>query len=275
MAELLQNQNLNLLSNFPKYEVAIPFDTTERFLGSNLSRIMDVVRKMPDTFGLCGVIAMHTNGMLTNPTNWSDITYDPLELKKMFDKWQEKGEGISAWTWFNNSFKDRLTGGPNDFAVVSQSSLDLITPKLGDSDFVVSELRNIYDAIPFQQANTGRTTVLPVNDIEPLLVGKNDGNAIAVLCNYPKQNGTHTHWLSAKPTTTGDVLISGDLTPFSVDAFGIHVPKGDLLKAISQVIGSKPTTSLTNVLAQHEQSEIGRKLHNDKMFLSNFVRRAF
>lgn len=70
-------------------------------------------------------------------------------------------------------------------------------------------------------------------------------------------------------------LISGDLKPFGIDAIGINVPTQDVLNAITKVIGASPTTKLTKALAQHEQGDQGRNLHNEKMFLSNFVRRAF
>lgn len=40
---------------------------------------------MPDSFGLCGVIAGHALGLLTNKSNWLDVDYDLLKLKNSFD----------------------------------------------------------------------------------------------------------------------------------------------------------------------------------------------
>ena len=61
--------------------------------------------------------------------------------------------------------------------------------------------------------------------------------------------------------------------PFGIHALGIEVPIEDTLQAIDRVIGASPTTNLTSVLAESNKSDRG--LHNDKMFLMNFVRRQF
>lgn len=102
---------------------------------------------------------------------------------------------------------------------------------------------------------------------------KNEGIDIAVLCNYPVQNGIHTHWLAARQLDGNKLLIVGDLKPFGIRAVGISVPINDVLEAMGRVIGATPTTNLTQVLA--ESSGKDRGLLNAKMFLVNFVRRRF
>jgi hypothetical protein len=304
----------NRALNFPRYDIAIPIEGCEEKVGKNFSAIMAKVREMSDTFGLCGVLSMHVNGLLTNPQNWMDVQYDPIELKRMFDKWSISQEGESAFTWFDRSYKNRLTDGPNDFAVVEHSKLDSILTILSEYNSTVFSANDWQNALTFnkqqatsnkqqatsnkqqatsnkqqatsnkQQATNNIVTknnglvLIDTHSFEEILnaSGQYDGMAVAVLCEYPVQKGTHTHWLSAKPTIDqNQILISGDLKPFGIDALSINVPTGDVLNAMTNVIGTSPTTALTTVLAQHEQNEQGRNLHNEKIFLSNLVRRAF
>src|SRR5688500_807767 len=86
----------NLRLNFPRYEIAIPFDGSETQFGKNFRNISERVNKMPDTFGLCGVLAMTANGLIANKSKWIDVDYDPVSLKTMFDNWWKTREGDSA-----------------------------------------------------------------------------------------------------------------------------------------------------------------------------------
>src|SRR5688500_6744591 len=84
-AEVIVDRNLRL--NFPRYEIAIPFDESDRIFGANFSQIAERASKLPDTFGLCGVMAVTANGLMANRPSWEDVNYDPEELKTKFDSW--------------------------------------------------------------------------------------------------------------------------------------------------------------------------------------------
>lgn len=143
----------NLELNFPRHNIAIPISGSGEKLGQNFEKIMTSVQTMTDRFGLCGVIAMHVNGLLTNPKNWSDISYDPVVLKQMFDKWRATGEGESAWTWFDKNYRNKLTGGPNDFAVIDHNKIEAVLPSLAPYQPKVFNADSWQEALVFQQAN--------------------------------------------------------------------------------------------------------------------------
>ena len=269
-------ESQNRLINFPSYEVKYTVDNCEQIFGENFTRIMRTVRDMPDTFGLCGVLAMHINGLLANPSNWDDISYNPKELKQKFDLWWQNKVGESAWTWFDNNYKNRLTGGPNDFAIVSRLSSGDITSKLSDYNPIAFDIKEYEEALNCQSSKTNGVVIIGMDTIGDIFqyTESNVGFSVAVLCQYALQNGTHTHWLSAR-YINDEVLVSGNLKPFGIDAVSILVPSDKLLLPIQSVIGATPTTLLTKTLANHENSDQGRNLHNEKMFLSNMVRRVF
>jgi hypothetical protein len=242
---------------------------------------------MPDTFGLCGVLAMTANGLLANKNNWKDVDYDPGLLKTMFDKWWKTREGDSAWMWFDKKYGNKLKGGPNDFAILTSGQIQNIGPvlehaKINRKVFPSSRWR---EALSEQDSNRLKTDpkekpliIVETNNLVDLYdqFGVNEGMGIAALCEYPIQKGTHTHWLAARKQPNSDkLLVVGDLKPFGIPAVGIEVPYEDALQAMNRVVGASPTTNLTTVLAEKELSLEGRNLHDDKMFKVNFVRRLF
>lgn len=276
----------NLQLNFPRHEIAIPFEESEITFSPNFRKIAEKVNKMPDTFGLCGVLAVTANGLLANRERWQDVDYNPDELKTMFDKWWPTRQGDSAWMWFDKTHKNKFKEGPNDFAVLTDAQLNKVTPRLDELKLkrAVFDHTRWKDALKAQQAN--RFVTNPDEKLDLIAVTTpslsnvfdqledNEGVDIAVLCEYPIQKGTHTHWLAArKQSDRGKVLIAGDLKPFGIPAIGISVPIEDTLRAMDRVIGSSPTTNLTSALAESNKNDRG--LHNDKMFLMNFVRRKF
>jgi hypothetical protein len=275
----------NLQLNFPHYEIAISVSTSEVTFGENFKRILEDVDQMTDSFGLCGVLAVTANGLLANFDKWKDAYYDSSQLKERFDEWWKTKQGESAWMWFDKTYKDRFQEGPNDFAVLTKLQLQQLTPVLDLHKITrkVFEASHWKEAMSYQELNRHKKIDEKVNIVAVVTTDlteifdqleKDEGIDIAVLCEYPIQKGIHTHWLAARKQTENEkILISGDLKPFGIPAAAINVPTGEVLKAMNQVIGSSPTTNLTSVLAEVNKS--GRGLHNDKMFLMNFVRRKF
>lgn len=275
----------NLRLNFPRHEIAIPFTEAGTKLGSNFREIAEKVNEMHDTFGLCGVLAVTVNGLLANPNAWQDVNFDPVELKTKFDNWSKNHTGDSAWMWFDKTHKNRFTKGPNDFAVLTETQLQQITPRLDENKIkrVVFDVARWQDALHLQEENRLKPPDEKLDfvgvtspDLSRIFdqLADNEGIDIAVLCKYPVQKGIHTHWLAARRQSDGNkLLIAGDLKPFGIPAVGISVPIDDTLKAMGRVIGASPTTQLTKALAESNTAD--RNLHNEKMFLMNLVRRRF
>jgi len=272
-----ETESANLASNFPTFEIKTGFGNCEATFGTNFADIMNIVRQMPDTFGLCGIIALHASGLLTAPDQWLDVKYDPIYLKRLFDNWWPALEGESSWDWFDHHFGDRIIGSPNDFAILNDNSTGNLL-RLPDAKTIKTFDFSAYsEAHHFQNRNIQHHTVLIGTSVSALVSSENEGHSLAFLCYYPIQEGIHTHWLSAKPAEMGNVLVTGDLRPFGIDAVSILVPEIQLLESTSRVIGATPTTKLTKSLTKYLNSDMGngRNLHTEDAFTANLIIRSF
>lgn len=63
----------------------LPLSYMKKLMGENYYMIIRAAYNLPDTFGLCGILAEHASGILTTPGLWKNVVYDPLTYKEIFE----------------------------------------------------------------------------------------------------------------------------------------------------------------------------------------------
>ena len=96
--------NINREVNFPQLTESILLNNVDQKLSPSFGRIMNSVLQMPDTVGLCGVVAGHALGLLVNRDQWINVTYDVFQLKDAFDQRMKTEEGKDAFSIFVETF---------------------------------------------------------------------------------------------------------------------------------------------------------------------------
>jgi len=239
-------QKRNLERNFPHYEVVITHDQVEEQFGENFAQITQELSEMDDTFYLCGVIADTAAGVLKSES-WQEASYSPVELQKVSKNREITKEGPTTWDAFNEKHKHLIPEGFKYKAVLNPDNDKRDVPE------IAQELSK---------------KEIPIVSLEELLVEEGDNKALGinVLCEYPRHEGTHTHWLAATAYEDG-ILLVGDLSPFGINAVGIKVNKQELERGMSAVIGSSPTTKLTDTVSESSIAE--GTMSNNKRFITN------
>lgn len=131
-------QEKNLELNFPSHTESITFNNIDEILGSNYGAIMRQVKQLPDTFGLCGVIAGHGLGILVNPDKWKQFIYDIKSMKASFDSKMNTGQGKDAFSIFRDTY---YHGGFNNKAIQTERELvDVYRNLQSDEGLLVSVL---------------------------------------------------------------------------------------------------------------------------------------
>ena len=202
-----QENNISQLGNFRE----LPETEITNLMGDNFVGTMRDVYNLEDSFGLCGVIAIHASGLMTLPEAWRSVAYDVGELKEIFDrKMANGGVGQSAV----ETFRERYASiGANSFTRFAIDSLDSLN-------------------VSFERLR------------------ENQGLVVALVVGCEKHAGKHTHWLAVKRNDLdgNKIVVVGDLTPFGLKSYGIEMESRQLVKSLASAIGQRPTTKLTNPL---------------------------
>ena len=202
-----QENNRTQLGNFrelPETEVA-------NMTGDNYMRVIKAVYDLEDSFGLCGVLAIHASGLMSLPDAWNSVSYNVSELKQIFEsKMANGGIGQSAVEVFRERYANL---GANSFNRFTIDSIDSLQKSFDD-------------------------------------LQENQGLVVSLVVGYDKHAGKHTHWLAVKRNIghKNKIVVLGDLTPFGLDSFGIEMEASQLADSLTSVVGQKPTSRLTTAL---------------------------
>ena len=200
----VKSRNRRQLGNF-----SVAGAKVSKRLGDNYRGIVREIMCFEDTFGLCGVMAIHAAGMLSSPETWDSVMYDPRKLKLMFDRKMDRNVGHIASEVFKRKYRGIIPGGYHNLCIR--------TP---------DEMNQVFDSLP------------PKN-----------GLIVALICEYERHGGLHTHWLAAERThDKSRVLLTGDLTPFDIRNFAITVPLDNLAISLTKVLDTSPSTILSQRL---------------------------
>lgn len=203
----LSTEELNRTLNFSQYEPVIDFENGEKWLGSKYVDIMRQVYQMPDTFGLCGVVALHAARILNRGGYLAkNINYIPEHMAQELRQVEQSEAGaLRPYDRFTKEYP--FDGKITTHAVTSEQDLNRIFERPG--------------------------------------FRKGTAYTVAFLCTFPG-NITYTHWLALEPINTRKVILIGDLSPFGLKhLLAIKTNILTVANALTRVIGYRPDINLS------------------------------
>lgn len=209
-------EECNLQQNFPNWEPYIRLGDKEALdeLGRSYVETVRSLQGFPNTFGLCGVLALHA-AMLLNPYGIDRryINYNVRDLIMQLKKVKARQ-------------KDALR--PYDFFVQRYSHLAKIETHTVQTP---EELYRIFKGKRNNKANILGTAY-----------------PFAVICKFPL-HGSYTHWLALKNLGEGEVAIFGDLSPLGlIDMVSIKTNVDEVVKSMAQVLNTKPHKNVAKAI---------------------------
>jgi hypothetical protein len=185
----------------------------------NLLRIIARVQEMPDTFGLCKILATHTSGILHAPQSWDRLNYDPEQLKRSFDETLKERAIRST---------NRLTPGPAFTRRYGREGLQLFV----NQPLALDDPKKTRDRLLTYQPS-------------------NQGLNVGVVLEYPNLKGRHLHWWTVIDVDPKEdtILLGGDFSPINSKAWFNRFPLDNITTRTAQVVGYKGTTALQSTLA--------------------------
>jgi len=194
-----------------KYEV-VPHDVLPpTLLTPNFQAIMEVLyddKKIPDSFGLCGVISVYT--LLHRHPAFPNINFD---LESFFATYRAGGSASERF----------YTEVANDFLLTDYNGRPFDTRPVTDQ----VGMRKILAEVASNNTDVFQSAFI-----------------VAYLAEYLGQKGQHTHWLYAEQVGEDQIIVGGDLRPFGLKVPLIGMSIENLVAGIAPTVGGQSTVSL-------------------------------